>query len=78
MMDSQTLRNLSNRLQLTVNDKVKVIDFRADKKDPILLAGELISTESLMDPQRFVETGLECATIKSKGSEFLKISFKNT
>ena len=48
---------------------VKVFDV---KEDGIVLAGELIATKSLLDPQFFVETEHQVATIVKHDSGYYK------
>ena len=47
------LRRLRNRLQITINDQVKVFDVIEGE---IALAGEMVATRSLLDPQKYVDT----------------------
>ena len=59
LMDKATIRNLSNRLQVTVYDKITVFDLKRKKPKKVLLAGEMRFTESLLaKPQSYVETEL--------------------
>ena len=66
-MDTETVEFMGNRVQVTVRDMVKV--FQLEKKNSTdnnrdrenfkikaNIIGEIIATESLLDPQKFVET----------------------
>ena len=71
MLDKEHLNRYGNRITLTIRDKVKIFDLDTlqkvqnseDKASGTYLAGELLSTESLMDPQKYVSTEHRCGTI---------------
>ena len=47
ILTKPVIKKLRNRLQVTVNDMIKVFDI---ENDELILAGELFATNSLLDP----------------------------
>ena len=61
-LDESSLQSYNNTLQVTVRDRVKVFELR---ENGAILTGELMGTESLLDPQLFVDEGYQCATMSN-------------
>ena len=59
-LDESSLQSYNNTLQVTVRDRVKVFELRENEA---ILTGELMGTESLIDPQKFVDEGYQCASM---------------
>ena len=65
LMSEKSLRSMSNRIHVTIKDMLNVFDLKAPQKpddQSASLVGELIATEMLLDPQKFVQGPWECAT----------------